>query len=57
MMRVSVPILPTAYSWRGRITGRRRGVGHLATKAEAEVLAVWRATFISSRSSMLWKLS
>jgi hypothetical protein len=28
----------------------------LVTKAELEVLAVWRATFISCRSSMLRKL-
>jgi hypothetical protein len=32
VMRVSVPLLPTAYSWRGRITSRRRGHGTLSDK-------------------------
>jgi hypothetical protein len=56
VMRVSTPLLLPARTGRGQTAGRRRDVGPLATKAEAEVLAVRRATFISCRSSMLREL-
>jgi hypothetical protein len=58
MMRVSTPLLPLARTGTGRggPPAEGGGAGALATKAEAEVLAVRRATFISCRSSMLRKL-
>jgi hypothetical protein len=58
VMRVSTPLLPLARTGTGRggPPTEGGGAGALATKAEAEVLSVWRATFISCRSSMLRKL-